>query len=148
MLKDKSKIYWFEPLIFLFFGLFHLHRIWGLVDRTGYADFWLGIMEGRGIFYFSVMSILSLLCIAGIVVFVGNFRNNYWWRWIYIIGGGYVLFDLFAILVKLKGWNTLLQMMFDTTNMYWNYLWGFFIIVGLFSLVLGLHIIKIIKRTT
>jgi len=57
------------------------------------------------------------------------------------------LFDLFAILIKLKEWNILLQMMFDTTSVNWNYLWDFFVIMGFLSLVLGLHIMKIMKRT-
>ena len=147
LLKQKSKILWFEPVLFIFFGLFHLHRIWGLVDRKRYADFWLGIMNDRGVSFFVLMSILSVLCIAGIIVFFGNLGSNYWWRWIYIFGGGYVLFDIFAILIKLKEWNTLLQMMFDTTSTYWNLLWGLFVIMGLLSLTLGLFIIKNMKRT-
>ena len=44
-----KKIYWFEPLFFLFFGIFHLHRIWGILDRKAYDEFWLGIMESRGV---------------------------------------------------------------------------------------------------
>ncbi len=28
----QSKIAFFEPWFFLFFGLFHLHRIWGLTE--------------------------------------------------------------------------------------------------------------------
>ncbi len=33
---DKKKILAFEPWFFIFFGLFHLHRIWGLIDRNSY----------------------------------------------------------------------------------------------------------------
>ena len=40
-----KKIKAFEPWVFIFFGIFHLHRIWGLIDRKSYANFWLGIME-------------------------------------------------------------------------------------------------------
>lgn len=145
-MKCKSKIVWLEPVLFIFFGLFHLHRIWGLADRKRYAGFWLGIMNNRSILYFLFAGILSLLCIAGIVVFFRNIGNNYWWRWIYIFGGGYVLFDLFAISIKLKEWNNLLQMMFDTTSMYWNYLWGGFIVMGFLSLVLGVRIMRFMKR--
>jgi hypothetical protein len=143
VLKNKSKILCFEPFVFLFFGLFHIHRIWGLVDRTGYANFWLGVMNKRGALYFLIMGVLSGLCIAGIVVFFKNIGKNYWWRWIYVFGGGYVLLDLFSILMKFKVWNSLLQIMFDTGNIYWNYLWGFFIIIGVFSFLLGIHIIRI-----
>ncbi len=39
-----KKIEIYEPWFFLFFGLFHLHRIWGLIDRDSYADFWIGIL--------------------------------------------------------------------------------------------------------
>ena len=49
------KIYVYEPWFFIFFGIFHLHRIWGLIDRKSYADFWIGILEQRGIFYYSLM---------------------------------------------------------------------------------------------
>ena len=37
------KIAWYEPLFFLFFGAFHLHRVWGLADRESYAAFWLAV---------------------------------------------------------------------------------------------------------
>lgn len=145
-MNKKSHIYWFEPVVFLFFGLFHIHRIWGLIDRVGYADFWFSIMKNRGVLYFLLMGILSVLCVLGIVVFIKNIGKNYWWRWIYIFGGGYVLFDLFAILMKLAVWNKLLLKMFDTTGAYWNLLWGAFITIGSLSLVLGIHIIKIMKQ--
>lgn len=39
-----KKIEIYEPWFILFFGLFHLHRIWGLIDRDSYADFCLGIL--------------------------------------------------------------------------------------------------------
>ena len=61
-----KKIYEWEPWFFMFFGLFHLHRIWGLIDRTSYADFWIGILESKGIFYFVLMGILAFLCVCGI----------------------------------------------------------------------------------
>lgn len=92
-----KKIEVYEPYFFLFFGLFHLHRIWGLVDRESYASFWVGVMENKGIFYFVLMGILAVLCILGIRIFFKNLHNNYWWRWIYLFGGSYVLFDLLAI---------------------------------------------------
>lgn len=98
----------FEPWIFLFFGLFHLHRIWALIDRKGYADFWLGVVDEKGIFYFGLMGLLAALCLLGIFEFWMNRHNNLWWRWIYLIGGGYVLFDLFAIATGLKFWQVVL----------------------------------------
>lgn len=34
-----KKIYHYEPWFFIFFGIFHLHRIWGMVERESYAAF-------------------------------------------------------------------------------------------------------------
>jgi len=141
-MKEKSKIIWFEPIVFLFFGLLHLHRIWALVDRSGYSNFWLSIMNNRNWFYFVLMGVMSALCIAGIIVFVRNKNKNYWWRWFYIFGGGYVLFDLFSILIGLDIWKNLLYKMFDVTSQYWNMLWGAFIGLGLISFVIGILITK------
>lgn len=33
VVSKKSNIYWFEPVFYLFFGLFHMHRVWGLINR-------------------------------------------------------------------------------------------------------------------
>ena len=126
----EKKIFAWEPVFFLFFGLFHLHRIWGLIDRKTYADFWLGILENRGVFYFMLMGLLAILCIAGVITFFRNRSSNYWWRWIYLFGGSYVLFDLFAIAVGLDFWNELLSWMFDVNSPYWNIIWGFFVLLG------------------
>ncbi len=64
-----KKIYKFEPSFFIFFGIFHLHRIWGLADRNSYAEFWIHVMENKGIFYFLLMGILTALCMLGIYTF-------------------------------------------------------------------------------
>ena len=136
-----KKIYGWEPWFFMFFGIFHMHRIWGLVDRKSYADFWLEILESKGAFYFILMGVLALLCILGIVTFVKNRKSNYWWRWIYIFGGCYVLFNLIAIAIGLDVWNQLLLIMFDVESKYWNYVWGFFIVLGTFVFVLGLKLL-------
>ena len=87
----------FEPWFFILFGLFHLHRIWGLLDRPGYAGFWMGMLAERGPLYWGLMAVLGGLCLAGLVLFFRCFRQRRWWRWAYLLGGGYVLFDLFAI---------------------------------------------------
>ena len=87
--KLMKKIYCWEPWFFMFFGLFHLHRIWGLFDRESYASFWMGILENKGVPYYATMGVLALLCIAGIVVFIRERKHNYWWRWIYIGGEEY-----------------------------------------------------------
>ncbi len=143
---DMKKIYKFEPWFFMFFGVFHLHRIWGLVDRNSYAKFWINVMESRGLFYFVLMGILSALCVLGIIIFFRNLRYNYWWRWIYLCGGGYLLFDLFAIATGLEFWHDLIIAMFDVTAWYWNLLWGGFIIMGGAVFVLGVFILRQIKK--
>lgn len=136
-----KKIYCWEPWFFMFFGLFHLHRIWGLFDRESYASFWMGILENKGVPYYATMGVLALLCVAGIVVFIRERKHNYWWRWIYIGGGSYVLFDLFAIATGLKFWKTLLDSMFDTSSSYWNICWSLFIILGGFVFCLGISLL-------
>jgi len=139
---EKKKIYLWEPWFFIFFGIFHLHRIWGLADRNSYAEFWLGILENKGAIYFILMGVLASLCILGIVTFIKNRNNNSWWRWIYIFGGTYVIFDLFAIAVELKFWNNLLMMMFDVNSPYWNIIWSFFILLGSFVFMLGIVLFR------
>ena len=139
-----KKIYFFEPWFFLFFGVFHLHRIWGLFDRKAYAEFWMNTMESRGVFYFTLMILLSALCILGIVTFFKESGNNYWWRWIYLCGGAYLLFDLFAILTGLEFWHELLLAMFDISAWYWDMLWGGFIVLGGSVFALGIYLL--IKR--
>ena len=137
----ERKILPWEPWFFLAFGLFHLHRIWGLIDRSSYASFWLGILEKKGLFYFLLMGILAALCVLGIAAFVKNRRNNFWWRWIYLFGGAYLLFDLSAIVLNLAFWNKLLLWMFDTTSIYWNFVWSFFLLLGGFAFVLGINLL-------
>ena len=113
-----------------------------LFDRNDYSLFWLSIMGNRGCVFYVSMLLLTLLCIAGIAIFVKNKRNNYWWRWFYIFGGLYLLFDLFAITIRLEIWEKMIYQMFDVTNRYWNILWGGFIVLGLVSLFIGISIAK------
>lgn len=130
----------------MFFGLFHLHRIWGLVDRVSYAAFWMNVMENKGEFYFALMGILATFCILGIVTFFRNRGKNYWWRWIYLCGGSYLLFDLFAIATGLEFWHKLLLAMFDVTAWYWNFFWGGFIAMGGVVFVLGVRLLQIKRK--
>lgn len=136
-----TKIEIYEPWFFLLFGVFHLHRIWGLVDRKSYADFWIGTLENRNAFYYGLMIVLAILCILGIISFFKNIHHNYWWRWIYVLGGSYLLFDLFAIFAGLKFWNDLLLWMYDTTSPYWNVIWSIFILLGGFVFCLGIKLL-------
>ena len=91
--------------------------------------------------YFLLMGILSVLCILGIVTFFRERGKNYWWRWIYLCGGAYLLFDLFAIATGLDFWQKLLDKMFDTQSSYWNIIWGFFILLGGFVFALGISLL-------
>lgn len=142
----KKKILIWEPWFFIAFGLFHLHRIWALIDRNSYAGFWMGILENKGLFYFALMGALTILCILGVITFAQNWNNNYWWRWIYLFGGSYVLFDLFAIAVGLEFWNKLLLLMFDVNSTYWNFVWLFFILLGGFVFLLGIKLLMQRKK--
>ena len=72
---------------------------------------------------------------------VFHLHNNYWWRWIYIFGGSYILFDLFAIAVGLDFWNNLLLIMYDVNSPYWNIIWSFFVMLGAFVFVLGIKLL-------
>lgn len=137
---EKKKILAYEPWFFVFFGIFHLHRTWALIDRNSYAKFWIGILEEKGAFYFVLMGLLAILCILGIITFFKNYHSNYWWRWVYLFGGAYVLFDLFAIAIGLEFWHKLLLFMFDVNAPYWNVLWSFFILLGGFVFLLGIKI--------
>lgn len=111
----EKKVFAWEPWFFIAFGLFHLHRIWALIDRSSYAGFWLEVLDNKGVFYFALLGILAVLCILGITTFVKNYDRNYWWRWKYLFGGVYLLFDLFAVAAGLEFWNRLLLWMFDVT---------------------------------
>ena len=143
---EHKKIYAWEPWFFIFFGVFHLHRIWALIDRNSYASFWLGIMNNKGAAYFILMGFLAALCVLGIITFFREIKNNYWWRFIYLGGGLYVLFDLFAIATGLKIWQKILTAMFDTQSSAWNYIWGFFILLGALVFALGIYLLQ--KRKT
>lgn len=139
--RVKKTILVWESYFFMAFGLFHLHRVWGLIDRSSYAEFWIGVLENKGLFYFGLMGLLAALCILGMITFVRNLHNNYWWRWIYLLGGVYVLFDLFAIAAGLEFWNRLLRWMFDVKSSYWNIVWMFFVLLGGFSFVWGVKLL-------
>lgn len=143
-----KKVEFYEPCFFLLFGVFHLHRIWGMIDRKSYAGFWIGILENRNVIYYGLMIVLAMFCLLGIITFFKNTHHNYWWRWIYIAGGSYVLFDLFAIYVRLKFWNELLLWMYDTTSPYWNMIWLIFILLGGSVFCLGIKLlIDYLKRS-
>ena len=139
--EAMKQIMKFEPWVFIFFGAFHIHRIWGLLDRKSYADFWIGVLEHKSWFYFLLMGFLAILCIMGIMTFLKNLHHNYWWRWIYIFGGGYVLFDLFAIVSGWDFWYNLILKMYDICAPYWNILWCIFVLIGGAVFALGIKLL-------
>ena len=141
-----KRIFAWEPWFFIFFGVFHMHRIWALIDRQSYADFWMGIYEEKGVTYFILMGLLVGLCILGIVTFIRERKANYLWRWIYVFGGAYVLFDLFAIAIGLEVWKKLLSAMFDTSSALWNPIWLLFIVLGCAVFALGIRLLVIRKK--
>lgn len=99
-------------------------------------------MEEKGILYYLIMGILAALCILGIRTFLKNLRHNYWWRWVYVLGGGYLLFDLFAIAVGLEFWADIIRKMYDITSPYWTILWLTFILLGGASFILGISLFR------
>lgn len=136
------KIRFYEPWFFIFFGVFHLHRIWGLIDRKSYADFWLGVLQEKGVIYYSLMALLSILCILGIITLLKDLKHSFWWRWIYLFGGSYLLFDLFAIATGIRFWHDLLMKMFDISSPYWNAIWSAFILLGAAAFTLGIGLLR------
>ncbi len=54
-MTKEIKVY--EPVFFIFFGIFHLHRIWGLIDREAYSKFWIDVMKSKGMFYYFLMGV-------------------------------------------------------------------------------------------
>lgn len=141
-----KKIYFFEPVFFLFFGAFHLHRVWALVDRQHYADFWIRLFREKGVLYFLLMGTLACFCILGIAIFFRNRQKNYKWRWIYLIGGGYLLFDLTAIAVEVPFWERVILWMYDVSSPFWNVVWGGFIIMGAAVFSFGVYLLKAYKK--
>jgi hypothetical protein len=138
---SKSSVLWFEPIIFLFFGIFLGSRVWAFFDRVGYAAFFVRLLVERNAIYFVFMFIMAVLCAAGIITFLRNHRHIVWWRWVYLFGGAYVLFDLLAIALGFTFWNDLLLWMFDTANPYWNVVWAAFSLIGISSFLVGSYLV-------
>ncbi len=59
-----------------------------------------------------------------------------------MLGGVYVLFDLFAIATGLKFWHELLLKMFDISSPYWNVIWSMFVLLGGAAFILGFILLK------
>jgi hypothetical protein len=70
--------YKLESLVFLFFVLFHIHRIWAFVDSKSYNKFWLNILESRGPFLFILGLLLFVMSIIVILYFIKYFKYKKW----------------------------------------------------------------------
>lgn len=53
-----KKIFALESWFFMFFGLFHLHRIWAPIDREAYTSFWMEMLNEKSLSYFLIMGYL------------------------------------------------------------------------------------------
>ena len=69
----EQKILGWE-LYFLVFGLFHLHRIWGLIDRNLYADFWIGVMVWCDSMHWNLVWLFLYCLVVLLFVWVLNCR--------------------------------------------------------------------------
>jgi hypothetical protein len=135
-------IYKFESIFFLFFGIFHLHRIWAFISPNTYSTFWLSLSNNKNAFAYLLGIIILLLSIFAILTFIINFKNNKWWRWIYLFGGIYLLFDSILNLLNVKFMMNIVNYMFTAPNPQFNIIWGFFIILGLFCIILSIYLWK------
>lgn len=80
----------------MFFGLFHLHRIWGLVDRNSYADFWIGVLESRGLKFWNKL-----------LMWMFDVNSIYWnYVWLFFILLGNFAFCLGAKLLVQRNRTT------------------------------------------
>ncbi|WP_304966426.1 hypothetical protein, partial [Paramuribaculum intestinale] len=113
--KINSNIFHIYPQIFsirypfnltnLVFELFYffIHTLGVINNNNGKISNLpnnISILERKGVLYYFLMVVLLALCVLGVGVFFKNRHKNYWWRWIYLFGGSYLLFDLLAIVVR------------------------------------------------
>jgi hypothetical protein len=129
--------YRLESLFFLFFGLFHIHRIWAFIDAKAYNDFWLNMLNNRNIFFYIFGVILIILTLAVIIYFLKHYKEKKWWRWIYLFGGGYVLIDCILNLFKNNFIINIVIKMYTLGQPYYNIVWGFFILLGIICIIIS-----------
>jgi uncharacterized membrane protein len=129
-----------ESLIFLFFGLFHIHRIWTFVDSKSYNKFWLNILESRGLFLFILGILLFVISIIVILYFIKNYRSKKWWRWIYLFGGIYLIMDTVLNLFNNHFIKNVVIKMYTLKQPYYSVLWGLFIILGIICIIISKYL--------
>ena len=142
-----KKIQLFEPWFFIAFGVFQLHRIWGLIDEKAYIDFWMNTAGQNSIVYYFIIGVLEILCIMGIITFFKNIHSNYRWRWLYFAGAALILFDLSAISAGSVIGRVLLSAMFGINYLCRRSLLMLLLAAGTFSFILGIDLlVRILKQ--
>ena len=132
--------YKIESLFFVFFGLFHIHRIWAFIDVEAYNVFWLNVLKNRNLFFYILGIILVPLAIVAIAFFVKYFKEKKWWRWIYLFGGIYVLIDCILNLLDNSFMTYIVIKMYTLKQPFYNILWGFFILVGIICIIISKYL--------
>ena len=132
--------YKFESLFFLFFGLFHIHRIWAFIDSKSYNKFWLELLENRDISFFILGFLLFIITVIAIIYFIKNFKDKKWWRWIYLFGGIYLVIDSVLNLLNVNIINNIVVKMYTLKQPYYDILWGLFIILGIICFIISKYL--------
>jgi hypothetical protein len=132
--------YKLESLFFLFFGLFHIHRIWAFIDSNSYNKFWLELLANRGTSFFILGLLLFILTITVIIYFIKNFKNRKWWRWIYLFGGIYVIIDIILNLFNNNFIKNIVIKMYTLEQPYYSILWGLFITLGIVCIIISKYL--------
>jgi uncharacterized membrane protein len=132
--------YKLESLFFLFFGLFHIHRIWAFIDSKSYNNFWLGLLGNRGPSFFFLGILLIIVSIIVILYFLKNYKAKKWWRWIYLLGGIYVSIDSILNLLNNNFIKNVVIKMYTVEQSYYYILWGLFILLGMVCIIICIYL--------
>ena len=132
--------YKMESLFFLFFGLFHIHRIWAFIDSNSYNNFWLKLLENRGVSFYILGFLLLLLAVIVIIYFAKNHKNKKWWRWIYLFGGIYVFIDSLLNILNNNFIKNIVVKMYTITQPFYSILWVAFIILGIICIIISKYL--------
>jgi len=132
--------YKLESLFFLFFGMFHIHRIWAFIDSKSYNNFWLNILESRGQFFYSLGFLILIVSIIVIMYFIKSYKYKKWWRWIYLFGGIYLIIDSVLNILNNNLMKNIIIKMYTIKQPYYSILWGLFIILGIICIIISKYL--------
>ena len=132
--------YKLEALFFLFFGLFHTHRIWAFIDAKSYNGFWLNVLENRGTFFYIFGVLFCMMSIIVIFYFLKKIKDKKWWRWIYLFGGTYFLIDNILNLLNNNFIKNVIIRMYTLQQPYYSILWGLFILLGIICIIISKYL--------